>query len=271
MPTATKISEVRDLLFDDYNIRQKDAVSLENLDKQSAQLKVSDTFVHSKGKWRVSNYEGFAVLSMVKSNPGNDQCFNKLKQLRDVLEFQLQNSSYFWLHEDSYHQTIANTLSSDRYIENVKIQGLGKEYPAIIGKAFSQISMSGYDTPIKLKMIGCNVFGSCIALLGTFANEQDYYRIMQFRDQFYHNLSLNNLNIRRTRPFVGHITFAYLGRDLSTIERKHLASTLNRINSQIQNWNIEFNISQAGLMYYKDLSSFYRELNYPVFSFVDET
>jgi hypothetical protein len=271
MLTVTKLKESGDLAYTVYNQWQQQSVTPDNLYNQSLQLKVSSHFVFNDGIWDIPDYEGFAIISRLSSNPGNKQCFSQLNHVREILRFRLGNEAYYyWLPEDSYHQTIANTLSSERYHLNIKSPGLEKTYPEMIQKAFSKISIPESPEPISLKMLGFNVFGSCIALLGIFENENDYRRIMTFREKLYSDPALNKIDIKRTRPFIGHVTFAYLGRELTDPSRKLLAETLANINSLIKSMNIVFNISLAELCYFKNLSNFHKDPDYPTFSFISQ-
>ncbi len=271
MLTVTKLKESEDLTYNEYTQWQQNSITLDNLLNQSMQFKVSNHFTFNGGEWNIPDYEGFAVISRISSDPGNKKCFNQLSHLKEILRFRLRNeATYYWLQEDSYHQTIANTLSSERYYLNVKAPGLEKAYPEIIEKAFDKISVPGDVEPILLRMIGFNVFGSCIALLGIFENESDYKCIMTFREQLYSNPALNKIDIKRTRPFIGHITFAYLGKELTDSSRKELAETLANINSMIQHMNIFYRISLAELCYFKNLSHFHKEPSFPTFSFISK-
>ena len=171
------------------------------------------------------------------------------------------------LPEASYHQTIANTLSDKRFFENIVNNNILDSFPGIMGKAFDSIQIKRY-MPIKMRMIGLNVFGSCLALLGVFGEEEDFNAILSFREKFYGNSELDNLNIKWTRPFVGHITIAYLGRDINEEERFLLANAINNINKNFDFSRAYFNILQCELRSYTDLSHFIRKPDYPIYSFL---
>jgi hypothetical protein len=161
MLTVTKLKS-DDLTYTEYTQWQQNSVSLENLQNQSLQLKISKHFIFNNGKWNIPDYEGFAIISKLNSNTGNKKCFSQLCHLREILRFRLRNEAfYYWLPEDSYHQTIANTLSSERYYLNLKAPGLEKEYPEMIQNAFNikcldlmySEAVSRYSEFLKRKMI----------------------------------------------------------------------------------------------------------------------
>jgi hypothetical protein len=93
---------------------------------------------------------------------------------------------------------------------------------------------------------------------------------MTFREQLYSDPALKKIDIKRTRPFIGHITYAYLGRELTDSSRKMLSQTLASVNSMLERMNIVFEISSAELCYFKNLSRFQQEPNFPTFSFISK-
>ncbi len=260
---------VSDFDYTEYQARQQYAVTSDNIHLQSHALRNSDKFVFDGDKWIIKPYHGFAVVSMVANNPFNDDLVDFLNSINHYLNERLnKQQTYFILPEDSYHQTVANTLSDTRYFENIVKRGILNQYPDMIREAFGKIKLCNINNPLKMQMTGLNVFGSCLAVLGTFSEESDYSAISGFRNQFYGNPEMKQADVRWTRPFVGHTTLAYLGRAINTEERTLLANTINDINSSY-NWEkAVFHIAKAELRSYTDLSSFETEPNYPIFNFV---
>jgi hypothetical protein len=266
---ATIDKPTTDFAFDDYQARQQSAISFDNIQKQSRILKCSDSFVFEEDEWVINPYRGFAVVSMVNNNPGNRDLKNTLTIINDYINEQLnRRETYFLLPSDSYHQTIANTLSEKRYIENLEKKGIVNIFPDMTGKAFSRISLGERSHLLKMNMIGLNIFGTCIALLGIFKAEEDFNMIRNFRNQFYNDPDLNEVDVKWTRPFVGHITLAYLGREINMNERTELANTIHDINTTIDFTNAVFHIANTELRSYTDLSCFQSKPDYPVFNFV---
>jgi len=271
MSATTKLENPSDLSFEEYNRWQNNAVLIENIRNQSFNLKSTDKYVFNGEDWLINDYEGFAIISTVNGNPENEHCFNRLVDLKHDLESRFKNKdSYYWLPEESYHQTIANTLSNEKFKVNIKEPGLVNQYSGIIETAFKKITVPSFSTPVAIQMLGFNVFGSCIALLGVFENEYDYQRILSFRKQFYSDPVLNNHGIKLTRPFIGHITFAYLGKELTDNEREELTGILTNLNTMIESMKIVFKISIAELRYFKNLSKFHKEPEYPTFNFTTD-
>jgi len=250
-----------------YQERQQYGISPENIEAQAMAFRCSDKFILDHGNWNIIDYKGFAVVSMVGNNPSNDRLLNFLDSSREFLSSKLNHpEAYYFLPRESYHQTIANTLSDKRYHENIVKKGIEPVYHEFIKKTFSSIALPLLQQPLKMTMIGVNIFGSCIAMLGIFDRVEDYNVIAGFRQQFYQSEPLNKLDIKWTRPFVGHITLAYLGRNLELNEKKLLADTINELNAFVPN-ELLFNLTKAELRKYNDLSCFQSNPEFPVFHF----
>jgi len=260
---------IADFGYTEYQSRQRFAIEVDNIDKQSNLLRNSEQFIFDGEKWDRKPYNGFAIVSMVRNNPSNMELMEVLRAVSDILDQQLnQNESYYMLPEESYHQTIANTLSEQRYFENIVDKGRFLEFPGLVRDAFRKIQLDERSVPMKMNMIGLNVFGTCIALLGEFKLEDDFNGVINFRDQFYNDPELSCLDVKWTRPFVGHITLAYLGREISANERLLLANTINEINSAFDFSNAVFHIAKTELRSYSDLSCFNSRPGYPEYHFI---
>jgi len=257
-----------DFTYDDYQARQHFSISSDTIQKQSKILTCADNFVFEEDEWTINPYRGFAVVTVVNNNSGNRYLKKSLALIKDYFNEQLnKHETYFMLPSDSYHQTIANTLSEKRYVDNLEKKGYVSIFPEMTGKVFSRIHLEKRNKPVTMNMIGLNIFGTCIALLGVFKDVADYHTIRSFREQFYNDPDLKDLDVKWTRPFVGHITLAYLGREISGKERIALAKTINDINSTIDFSEAVFHIDNAELRSYTDLSCFQSKPEYPHFKF----
>jgi hypothetical protein len=118
-----------------------------------------------------------------------------------------------------------------------------------------------------MRLIGLAIFGTAIGLLGVFDEGSDYRRITAFRSAFYSDEQLAALDIRMTRPFIGHITLAYIEADLTAEQRQQLADTVDGINHSLAGAAPIFVLSSTGLRRYHHLSAFLREEDYPRYHF----
>lgn len=253
-----EIQAIEELIFSTYQKRQIHEVSKQGLENCAAQMKPGSKFHFKRDEWHPVSYPGFAVLSMVVDSTKNKPLENVLLNAQNRLSTKLELSEKMYLlPKESFHQTIANTLSDKRFEQHILSKGLEKEYPFLVSQLLGNIPQENHSKPVKMKMIGLSIFSSAIGVLGIFENKLDYERITHFRKNFYENPTIQNLGIIRTRPFIGHITLAYFGRELLTAQQKNdLVNVCHDINQSWKGQEPEFFMTQAALRQYDDLSAF---------------
>ncbi|MFM9837803.1 MAG: hypothetical protein ACKVOQ_06025 [Cyclobacteriaceae bacterium] len=262
------MNTIQDLLFDDYNRRQSLEVSIDSINQSSFNTKQAGHFIFENDFWSPLPYEGFAVVSMLDEDKVNEPLSNRLVGLQKDLRLVVEPSNgFYFLPPESFHQTIANTLSADRFNKHIVETGLEVAYPDLVKKAFETIPVFQLNQPIRMKMIGLAVFGTAIGILGIFENESEYKAITQFRSAFYNDAGLSQLDVKMTRPFIGHVTLAYIESDLDVNQESQLAHAMNEINESLKSEMNYFAISSAELRRYHHLAEFTRKDNFPIFRF----
>jgi hypothetical protein len=258
----------KDLSFADYTARQYRELAPDKLMERAMAVRPSGNYRYDGNGWKPQPYPGFAVVSMVEENAGNESVVTVLKAIASgLIERCPWEESIYLLPADSYHQTVANTLSEKRFLDHIVDAGLEAEYPGMVGKAFTRITPAGDSEPLAMKMIGLSIFGTALGVLGVFENEADYQRILHFRSGFYSDPGLAALDVRMTRPFIGHITLAYIETDLTNQKRQHLAAAVHALNGQLKEVEPVFHLSSTGLRRYEHLSAFRWEDGFPRYHF----
>jgi hypothetical protein len=277
----TTTTLTKDLSFDDYTARQYRELAPDRLMERAMSVRPSGNYRYDGDGWEPLPYPGFAVVSMVDENPGNESVVTVLSAIAaGLMERCPWEESIYLLPANSYHQTVANTLSEKRFLDHVVGAGLEGEYPGMVGKAFEGVGRApksegrqrsdgeGAEAkPLAMKMIGLSIFGTALGVLGVFENEADYQRILHFRSGFYSDPGLAALDVRMTRPFIGHITLAYIETDLTGEQRQQLAAAVHALNGQLKEVEPIFNISSTGLRRYDNLSVFRRKDGFPLYHF----
>ncbi|MBC7921477.1 MAG: hypothetical protein H7Z75_10380 [Ferruginibacter sp.] len=260
---------VREFDYPAYQQRQHLETTKKQLVERARKLRKADHFALEGGQWKSLPYVGYAVVSMVDNNPGNESVGNRLREMQSRLAKGFRRpSAFFPLPPDSFHQTVANTLSNERFRQHIADKGLAADYPALLGKAFGEFPAAIHSGPIRLRLGGLSLFSSAVGVLGTFEEEGDFQRVLDFREHVYSNAGLNGLGIQRTRPFVGHVTLAYLEEELTRQEKAVLINTCVAINHELKNQALHFLLSRTELRRYQDLAGFHTEPGYPSYSFV---
>ncbi|OKS87145.1 hypothetical protein [Mucilaginibacter polytrichastri] len=259
---------VRELAFHAYNQRQNLEISAERILETATKVVPAGNFTFNGRSWVPNEYMGYAVVSMLNANPGNENLAKFLKEIQSLLNENLQPvNGFYMLPPDSFHQTVANTLSADRFKTNILNAGIEPVYPEMVKQAFDKIPMSRLQSPIKMRATGLGIMGTAIGMLFTFDTEADYNRIMRFRAGLYDNEKLAAIDVKMTRPFIGHITLAYAEQKLNKNQKEHLATIINEINEYIRARKNYFLISKTGLRRYDHLAEFKNADNYPVYHF----
>jgi hypothetical protein len=265
---ASNDTRVRELAFHAYNQRQNSEVSAERIMETATKVSPAGNFSFDGRNWLPNEYIGYAVVSMLDANPGNEELSKLLTEIQTSLVENLQPvNGFYMLPKESFHQTVANTLSDNRFKANILNMGIEPVYPDMVNNAFNKIPVARLQNPIKMRAAGLSVFGTAIGMLFTFDNETDYNRILRFRASFYDDEKLAGLDIKMTRPFIGHITLAYAEQKLNKNQKEHLAGIVNEINEQIRSKRNYFLISNTGLRRYEHLAEFCNADNYPVYNF----
>jgi len=264
MPETTMT--IQDLSFTDYQQRQYEEIKPEKILERAMAARPSGNFRYTGQKWVPQEYPGFAIVSMVDDNPGNELLPFQLTALQDELRSSLHaGDAYYMLPPSSFHQTVANTLSAERFHKNIVDRGLEGSYPELVGKTFAGLPAAAARArePLRMELIGLSIFGTSLGLLGAFGQASDYERVTGFRTGFYGDRSLQGLDIRMTRPFIGHITLAYIEQDLDPVRREWLAAVVNALNAKIARKSYRFLLSHTGLRRYSHLAEFRKLSSYP--------
>ncbi len=259
---------ISDLHFHAYQQRQLNEIRPGQIIKNSMQLVPAGNFHFNNATWMPNEYMGYAIVSMLNNNPGNEDLIKFLISIQQILHENIQPiNGFYMLPADSLHQTIANTLSNENFKKNILCPGIEACYPAMVANAFHKISMIKQDHPLRMKLIGLSIFGTSLGILGVFESKGDYNRIVRFRSGFYNNEKLHDLDIKMTRPFIGHITLAYCEQKLNKNQKEYLASIINEINENIGSQDHYFMISNTGLRRYNHLAEFQDGADFPVYDF----
>ena len=262
MLTATEM----ELSFAAYQARQHHEVSIEGLTERAACVTPGGKFRLIDGTWEPQPYPGHAVVAMVEGDAANEPLGDRLRWMQHELIHGLPaRDALFLLPPASFHQTLANTLSDDNYRSLVVDRGLAETYPRQVAEVFTELPPSILTSSVSLRMVGLGIFGTAIGALGVFDHEHDFRRVLHFRDQFYGHERIAALGIRRTRPFIGHATIAYVERTLTESERDRLLEVVAGINLVIATRDIRFHLPPAELRAYDHLAEFKALPGLPVY------
>jgi hypothetical protein len=267
--TVPTDNEVTDLSCVDHEERQRCAISARGLTLAAAKLGTGGKFRRIGRIWQPRPYAGVAVVSMVDEGRENASTVAAINALRTRLADELDTEACYLLPVDSYHQTIANTFSGERYQRHIIDGGHQQVYPTLLHQAFAEFDAPDSEAP-KMQLIGLALFGAAFGLLGIFANVEHYQRIASLRQQFYGYQPLRALGLVRTRPFIAHVTLGYFERELDRRQREHIVDLFTEINRTLGEKPLGFLMRRAQARCYDHLATFVPRPEYPTFNFIGD-
>ncbi len=262
------LSTSTELEYRAYQERQHVEVSPAGLVVRAAKVGVAGKFRRQGAGWEPVSYIGHAVLSVLASAPENAPAVAALGAAQDALVAGFDRpDALYALPKESFHQTLANTLSDDRYRRQVVEAGIVSAYPAQVAGALAALSLKEAGEVPVMRLIGVGIFGTALGALGVFDDEAGFDRVIAFRDRFYGSPEIAALGIRRTRPFIGHATLGYVEAVLSAGDRARLVAVVREVNQELAAKNALFAMPVAELRVYDHLAEFRRMPALPVYRF----
>jgi hypothetical protein len=254
---------IEDHSYANYQDKQREALTFERLLSQSNKVQKANNYYFESDHWIPNPYYGFGIISMLHQNDNNNSLINKIVEVQQELISLIeektktkQQKSIYLLPAESFHQTIANALSNSKFDKKIIAKDLSEIYPTKIQEILFDYKSSYGKSSIEMKMIGIAILGNAVVMLGVFNDPIAYHSILNFRNHFYNHAISNSLGIKMTRPFLGHVTLAYIESDFKEEEKNSLAESIHLINRQIENEENIFYIDSSGLTFFNDLSSF---------------
>ncbi len=277
----------QDLSFSAYTARQFHELEQGQLISRASEVRPSGNYRYEDGQWIPNPYPGFAVITMVSDHPRNASLPEALTEVqRDLVSSCPWEGSLYLLPPSSFHQTIANTLSASRFLEHIYNPGLEPDFPGWVGEAFKGIAgdaraiagdangiartdmgTMGARGGFVMNLIGLSIFGTALGALGVFENQSAYQKILRFREGLYGDEVMGGLDIKCTRPFIGHVSLAYVAQELTPTQKRALGASVYQINQDHFRTPLSFYLDQTGLKRYEHLSEFKTAPSYPSYYF----
>ncbi|MGJ3242404.1 MAG: hypothetical protein ACFE0O_05545 [Opitutales bacterium] len=262
---------VRELAYPDYEARQREEITPEGLADRLRRLGVGGraTWRAAAGRWEPQPYPGWALQAMADRAGPNRSTIESLVHLREALCRPFEGSgpdrppALFPLPRASFHQTVANTFSADRRERHLVAPGLEAEWPRRIARSLARIRVPRRPDPVCMRLIGISLFRTAIGILGVFPQETHFDRVVGFRDAFYSDTELTALGLERTRPFIGHITLAYVERSLTAHEGEALVDRIVHLNGNLPAEGLPYLMPEARLHRYDTLAAFVTRPDWP--------
>lgn len=257
-----EVDIIQELTRDEYEARQRSEVAPSGLQRRAATLAPSGQFLWDGRSWNPQPYPGYAFQAMASATRSNADTTDRLSRIRDEIVACLPAGNLCPLPTASFHQTVVNTFSAQRRQQFLIEAGLDGQFPDIIRKALGDEPVPRSDI-VRMDLIGVSLFRTALGALGVFSDPAHFARVLHVRDRVYGQPDLIHLGLKRTRPFIGHVTLVYVEADLPGSWRETLVQTISRLNRSLFDDPLPFFMPVAALHHYEDLAEFVKPVGYP--------
>lgn len=128
-----------ELTYAAYQERQLHEISPAGLAARAGKVGPAGQFHYAHGQWTPAAYPGHAVVSMVEAGRENASLAGPLRQCQQALLAVFPEPGVLYpLPAESFHQTIANTLSGDNHQRLVVATGRAADYPRVVAGTFPE-------------------------------------------------------------------------------------------------------------------------------------
>jgi len=258
-PDADRAADaVSEIPYADYVVHQLERASSEGVRADIARIRPSGHFRHREHRWSVAPYRGYAFVSMLSASPDNEVAVNLLaSQRHELATFAPGRPAVCPLASESFHQTFANTLSGERLPDALsQLEVAEQDFQHALATALRDLPPLDTDAPLVMRLVGISVFGSSLGALSVFDDPDAHARVLRFRDLIYSHPALVRFGVRRTRPFIGHVTLGYFDRPLDAEEREPFAALLDQLNRAYAAAPVTVTFARAEARLFHDLSAF---------------
>ncbi len=216
---------------------------------------------------------GYTIITLPRGeeeNKTNLEAYNALLEVRKQL---FNNTDYAQkcvpVPDNSLHMTLADLVSQQTYVLNVKEPNRGNELIKEVKNIFDDFTSKGPRSVPQMTVKGLSLVPQspvCLVAIVGPRTPKDYTTLMELRYFIYDKSPiLMDMGVKRHFPYVFHITLAYIEEFLSQDECNHLKDKILEVNTTVfdSDKDIVFNILSAEFRKFDDVSRFDRDTDTP--------
>jgi 2'-5' RNA ligase len=152
---------------------------------------------------------------------------------------------------DSFHLTVAELLSGQTFTALMKQPEWDAAFAGRVNDLLDRRAVQDSDMTIRGIIAGIGAFPGVVVAIVDFDSEIEYGRIIELRNTIYGDRALMSSSVKRSYPFLGHITLGYL----ESAPVRGLDEVLSVIRLK-EPFGWEFNINGVGLHHFSNLSTY---------------
>jgi hypothetical protein len=219
---------------------------------------------------RAMPFPGYTVITP----SGDDESEENLEVYRQLELFQTQlvetlgASTFAPVPASSFHLTLADLIWDAAYRHAQEEDGFDPRLQQQIAEIFQECQPLSQGKAIQFQVVGLMLMTRAIGVCLAPTDEVSYERVLKFRRTIYQNQGLIGLGIEQQYYFTPHITLGYFATLPPLEDRWNLSDRLITLN---QHWLEQdpqfFQVHQAELRKFDDMTHYYREADWPTFAF----
>lgn len=220
-------------------------------------------------KWQASDFPGYTVVTPCGADDSeNVALFDRLKTYQTQVLQQVGTNLLAAVSPESFHLTLADLIWDSAYRHaSEENPGFEAQLRGRIAESFQQCHSFSQVRPIRFQVLGLMVMTRAVAVCLAPTDEESYDRILKLRRAIYQNPEVIAIGIEQQYYFTPHITLGYFG-DTAGVEVDRLSQTLDNLNKHwLEASPQEFWVHRAELRKFDDMTTYYREPDWPVFQF----
>lgn len=258
-----------DKTYDEYQQQIQTKLSELTIRETIDQLQPLELFIWDRqGEWKPRRHAGYTLITPnFPDDAVNIKAYVHLGDTQQRFFGKLESGQYVLAPVSAFHLTVARLVSGPEYEKRI----MGRQDQFFIETLAKEFRQFPSFKSIEMMIRGVSVLpGGFIAALLEAAQEDDYQRLLSFRNQLYGNGTLKSFGVEPKRPFIGHVTLAYIQARLNQENRNNLLETIQTINQRYFATPVPFEITQAEVRKFDHYLKFDREPSWPVVQFPTE-
>ncbi|MEE2786391.1 MAG: hypothetical protein VX589_03565 [Myxococcota bacterium] len=216
-------------------------------------IEVSNKYVDGQPVY----FPGLSVVSPPgPESPQWSTIYQPLVELREGILSDLPGSGHQSVPDESLHVTGADLIAGPRYLAQTKRVGdFDNLLAEQVNVAWAQMPATG--RPLRWQFAGIAFFQHALVCLLNPVDKSDYDPLIHLRDLIYGCSDLAELGVRKTKPFMAHITLAYytnippLPTRLSWLERCRLRQDTFDI------FKVPFSLDTLEIRRFQDMTAYH--------------
>jgi hypothetical protein len=219
------------------------------------------------GTYEPVPFPGYTVITPPWSDETlNHSFYQELQILQQQLANQFTQEQFVALPPASFHLTLADLIWNDDYRHADKDPAFQTKLRESIAHSFTlcqpQVTK---EQAACWQVVGLMLMPRAIAVALIPKDQDSYDRVIYLRRAIYQNSALMALGIEQQYHLTAHITLGYFGEAIAHTDRSFISPLLSDLNQKwMQQETLKnFQIQQAELRQFSDMTNYVREPNWP--------